>query len=72
MNVKAEREDVTLQKGTPSQPGVVAKESSEVSKKRTSLHGDLGKPGSEDNKKAESVLSKFQTDSMWRMRRDQG
>jgi hypothetical protein len=62
MNVKAEREDVTLQKGTPSQPGVVAKESSEVSKKRTSLHGDLGKPGSEDNKKAESVLSKFQTE----------
>jgi hypothetical protein len=62
MNAKADREDVTLQKGTPSQPGVVAKESSEVSKKRTSLHGDLGKPGSEDTKKAESVLSKFQTE----------
>jgi hypothetical protein len=62
MNVKAEREDVTLQKGTPSQPGVVAKESGEVSKKRTSIHGDLGKPGSEETRKAESVLSKFQTE----------
>jgi len=62
MNAKAEREDVTLQKGTPSQPGVVAKESSEVSKKRTSILGDIGKPGSEDTKKAESVLSKFQTE----------
>jgi len=62
MNAKAEREDVTLQKGTPSQPGVVPKEGSEVSKKRTSILGDLGKPGSEDTKKAESVLSKFQTE----------
>jgi hypothetical protein len=62
MNVKADREDVTLQKGTPSQPGVVAKESSEVSKKRTSILGDIGKPGSEETKKAESVLSKFQTE----------
>jgi len=62
MNVKADREDVTLQKGAPSQPGVVAKESSEVSKKRTSILGDLGKPGSEETKKAESVLSKFQTE----------
>jgi hypothetical protein len=62
MNVKADREDVTLQKGTPSQPGVVAKESPEVSKKRTSILGDIGKPGSEETKKAESVLSKFQTE----------
>jgi hypothetical protein len=62
MNVKADREDVTLQKGTPSQPGVVAKESSEISKKRTSILGDIGKPGSEETKKAESVLSKFQTE----------
>ena len=41
---------------------MVAKETSEVSKKRTSILGDLGKPGSEETKKAESVLSKFQTE----------
>jgi len=70
MNQKSERDDVTVKGGTPSQPSVVAKDkdnsesskASTIAKKRGSIHGDLGKPGSEDTKKAESVLSKFQTE----------
>jgi hypothetical protein len=70
MNMKSEREDVTVKGGTPSQPSVVAKDkdssdsskASSISKKRGSIHADLGRIGSDDTKKAESVLSKFQTE----------